>query len=197
MRPDISNSVIHFTKGATPDEALWRLLEIVQSGLLLGGTGMIRGDYRCVCFTEAPPLPALAADFSAAGSFTRYQPFGLMFSKQWLFSRGGRPVVYQTDTDYDLMPAELRWRHVRYEPDAIPPIDFTWEREWRLQCENLSFTPADVALVVPDPDWQQYVVGVWNYRQQVELESYSTVLDHLVVQQLEQPMPWRLVYLSN
>jgi len=196
MRPDISDSVIHFTKGATSEEALWRLLDILQGGRLLGGTGMIRGDFRCVCFTEAP-LPALAEDFAAAGSFARYQPFGVMFSKRWLFARGGRPVVYQTDADYEQMPIELRWRHVRYEPDSVPPIDFTWEREWRLQCEELPFTPAEVALVVPDPEWQQFVVNVWNSQQQVELESYSAVLDHLVLQQLEEPIPWRTVCLSE
>lgn len=128
-RPDISEKVIHFTRGATYDDALTMLLTIVSEGRLLGGAGMIRGGYKCVCFTEAP-LPAIAGGFVNPESFSRYSPFGLMFDKSWLYANGGRPVIYQPDTDFNALPEDMRWRHVRYEPLAVPPIDFTWEREW-------------------------------------------------------------------
>ena len=40
----------------------------------------------------------------------------------------------EAEADSDLcgghwIPAEERWRHVRYEP---PQVDFTHEREWRV-----------------------------------------------------------------
>ncbi|GAG63688.1 unnamed protein product, partial [marine sediment metagenome] len=34
------------------------------------------------------------------------------------------------DLEYDILPEELKYRHVRYELES--DIDFTWEREWRL-----------------------------------------------------------------
>ena len=42
-RPDISNSVIHFTKGGTPKAALDVLLTMVGEGRILGGPGRIQG----------------------------------------------------------------------------------------------------------------------------------------------------------
>jgi hypothetical protein len=195
-RPDISDSVIHFTKAATYEEALQVLLTIVGEGRLAGGTGKIRGGYRCVCFTEAP-LPAVANGLVNTDSFTRYSPFGLMFSKQWLYERGGRPVIYQSDAEFHQMSEDSRWRHVRYEPSATPPIDFTWEREWRVQCDELQFSASQVALVVPNQEWRDFVFGIWDSQQELEAEAYSTILDHLVLQQMQEPCPWRIVPLAT
>lgn len=194
-RPDISDSVIHFTKAATYEEALQALLTIVGEGRLAGGTGMIRGGYRCVCFTEAP-LPAVASGLVNTDSFSRYSPFGLMFSKHWLYERGGRPVIYQSDAEFHQMSEGSRWRHVRYEPSVVPPIDFTWEREWRIQCDELQFSPSQVALVVPNQEWRDFVFGIWDSQTELEAEAYSTVLDHLVLQQMQEPCPWRIVPLT-
>jgi len=121
VRLDISPYVVHFTGGASYEDALTNLLLMIGEGRIVGGAGLIRGGYRCVCFTEAP-LPAIADGFVNEKAFTRYSPFGLMFDKTWLFARGGRPVIYQPDADYVALPEDMRWRHVRYEP---PQIDFT------------------------------------------------------------------------
>jgi len=195
-RPDISDTVIHFTKGATYEDALATLLAIVGEGRLVGGTEMIRGGYRCVCFTEAP-LPAVARGLVNAGSFTRYSPFGLMFSKRWIFELGARPVIYQPDSEFQQLPEELRWRHVRYEPAGAPPIDFTWEREWRVGCDALRFSPGDAALVVPNREWEANVFGIWNAQQELEAEAYSVVLDQLIAEQMKEPCPWRVVRLAD
>lgn len=195
-RPDISESVIHFTKAASYEAAVEVLLTIVAEGRIAGGAGMIRGGYRCVCFTEAP-LPVVVNGLVNTNSFSRYAPFGLMFSKRWLYERGGRPVIYQADAEYHLLPEEARWRHVRYEPSSVPPIDFTWEREWRLQCDQLQFAAPEVALVVPDSHWKDFIFGIWNSQQQLEAEAYSVVLDHLILEQLQEPCPWRVVPLAT
>lgn len=194
MRADISDKVIHFTKGATADEAFEKLLLIIGEGRLLAGNGMIKGGYNCVCFTEAP-LPALAKGLVNSGSFTRYAPFGLMFEKRWLYDRGGRPVIYQPDGEFASLPEEVRWRHVRYEPNRTPPIDFTWEREWRLQCQELTFTPAESALVVPDQDAEEFVHHLWDEQQRYESQEYSLLLDGELVVRRE-TFPWRITRFS-
>ena len=195
-RSDISDKVIHFTRGATYEDALECLLTIVGEGRLIGGNGMIRGGYRCVCFTEAP-LPALAGGFVNPASFTRYSPFGLMFDKAWVYAQGGRPVIYQPDGDFNLLPEDMRWRHVRYDPVGMPPIDFTWEREWRIHTDNLAFLPTDAALVVPDEEWESFVRGIWDAQQELQSESYSTLFEQTIVEQLRDPFPWRIVRLSQ
>lgn len=76
-----------------------------------------------------------------------------MVDKAWMFEMGGRPVIYHSDAEYELLPEALRWRHVRYEPTARPSIDFTWEREWRVHRDQMPITPNDAAIIVPNQDW--------------------------------------------
>jgi len=192
-RPDMSDMVIHFTKADENHTALERLLVMVGEGRLIGGTGMIKGVYRCVCFTEAP-IPAMTNGFVNANSFTRYSPFGLMFDKKWVYEKGARPVIYQPDADFENLPENMRWRHVRYEP---PQIDFTWEREWRLHADELEFSPQDVVLVVPDQEHENFVFDIWDAQQQLEAEMYSTVLDAGALELMHQPCPWRIVKLAQ
>ena len=55
------------------------------------------------CFSEAPlsKLAQILANPSAHGM--RYKPFGVMVSKSWLFERAGRPVIYQPESEFDLL----------------------------------------------------------------------------------------------
>ena len=81
----------------------------------------------------------------------RYRPFGIMISKEWLYAQGGRPVVYQPDNEYLNLPEDMRYRHVRYEPDNDK--DFTWEREWRIKTDSLILDPDETTLIVPNKAW--------------------------------------------
>ena len=72
--------------------------------------------------------------------------------KEWLFAQGGRNVIYQRKSECDNLPEELFWRHVTYDPLARPPIDFTWEREWRVKIDVLEITPKNALLVVRGVD---------------------------------------------
>jgi hypothetical protein len=141
-RFDISEKLIHFTSGESADDAFARLRAIIGERRLIAGNRMIRGGYRCVCFTEAPPA-AFADAFVSRAPFTRCSRFGLMFDKTWVYDRGGRPVIYQPDSDFSILPEALRWRHVRFEPTSEQVIDFTWEREWRIPCDELTFSAAN------------------------------------------------------
>jgi hypothetical protein len=126
------------------------IYKILREGRLLGGSSYIKGNYSCVCFTEAP-ISELSALFSLNGRLPieqrpRYTPYGLAITKEWLYQRGGRPVVYQSDTEYSYLADNVKWRHVRYEP---PAIDFAWEREWRICTNELILDPGATLIIVP------------------------------------------------
>jgi len=128
--------------------------------------------------------------------YSRYSPFGLIFTKQWVFEQGGRPVIYQSSAEYDLLPEELRWLHVRYEP---PVVDFTWEREWRVHCAELSFDPSVAALVVPSRACVDELIEDHDDRQVANCYAYAEALGmgEDEARQYREGFPWRVVYLST
>lgn len=150
IREDLSDSVIHLTKG-TVEEAHKTFVSIAQMGVLQGGSGFIRAPEKCVCFTETP-LSTLSKVLANNQHSFRYRPFGVVVSKNWLHKVGGRPVIYQPDAEYVQLTPDNRYRHVRYEP---PGIDFTWEREWRIKIEALALDPAETGMIVPDHEWEE------------------------------------------
>jgi hypothetical protein len=154
-RVDISPYLIHFTSGENHEAAFQRLRKIVDERRLIAGTRCIKGQFPCVCFSEAP-LTTLPNGLVNEEYYSHYSPFGIMVSKRWLFGQGGRPVIYETDQEYDNLPETHRWRHVLYEqrPHSFP-VDFTWEREWRIKCDYLEFDEAAANIVVPDFAWAQ------------------------------------------
>jgi hypothetical protein len=196
-RADISDMLIHFTKGNSGTDAFGTLRRIMSERRLLAGNYMIRGGYRCVCFTEAP-LAAVADGFFAGPSF-RYAPFGLMFHKSLIFSAGGRPVIYQPESEFMALPEEMRWRHVRYEPTREDPVDFTWEREWRIRCEEFCFSPADALVVLPNGEWLDYLLDIHCHEQDMMVQAYSTVFDEdemYIAEQLRENFTWRVATLG-
>lgn len=108
-----------------------------------------------MCFTEAPlhefstlfRLNQLAAKKDER---PRYEPYGIAVSKVWLYSMGGRPVIYDHPDAYDELPDSLRYRFVPYDP--AQDIDHTWEREWRVKTETLDLIPWKCLVVVPHAD---------------------------------------------
>src|SRR5205823_2668492 len=94
VRDDISDQLIHFTKPRAGATSLQMFTAILTERNLIAGTGMIKGQYKCVCFTEAPigKLPQIFAAHDK--TLVRYAPYGFMFSKTWLYGKGARPVIY-------------------------------------------------------------------------------------------------------
>jgi hypothetical protein len=154
IRDDLSDRLVHLTKGTTEVEVADRFVSIMRDRVLLGGTGLIRGDYCCVCFTEAPiaKLAAILAQPSIHGM--PYAPFGVMLAKDTLFSAGGRPVIYQPESEFHILDESQRHRHKDYEPGKVP--DFSWEREWRVRTDRLPLDPSAVTLIVPNRAWSDY-----------------------------------------
>jgi hypothetical protein len=144
IRFDISNSLIHLTR---VNEDLKLTSEnvfdkIVREGKLLGSTQNIRGNYKCICFSETP-INAIGQIIAQKDEKFHYGAFGFLFRKKVLFELGARPVYYQPDSD--LLPEELKYRHVRFNVDKV---DWTWEREWRMKTDELVLDPQKVTLIV-------------------------------------------------
>ena len=167
------------------------LIRILQEGRLLGRTGFVKGGTPCVSFTETP-IDILAAGLNHAKGTERYSPFGIRFAKAHIFAAGGRPVIYQPDAEYAFLPPELQWRHVRFDPQSEPPVDWTWEREWRLACREIRFTDREVEVVVPDE------AAADQFRKRIEDDSYQAAYAWTVVLGdlawgYHQPTPWQVL----
>lgn len=191
-RPDITDKLVHFTSGVSYEDAFDRLRNIIANRRLLGNGDKIRGNYKCICFTEAPLL-SLPNGLVNPSAYSRYSPFGVIFEKQWVFKQGGRPVIYQPDSDFSLLPESLQWRHVRYEPDVI---DFTWEREWRIHCEELHFEPNVAAIVVPEDVWAEVLLAEHYAQQDTKVYQYSQIIDKHLAEQYRDDFPWRIIALT-
>ena len=191
-RNDISDFLIHFTKGESLEDAFRCLQKIIAERTLLGSGRMIRGGYPCVCFSEAP-LGALQNGLINPGFYSQYSPFGVLVHKQWLFQHGGRPVIYGLESEFLELPESHRWRHMRYEP---PAVDFSWEREWRIQCASLTFDRTTSSLVVPDDAWAQHLVQLHEHEQEYRVMQYSLILDDTLAQLYYEPFQWNIIRLQ-
>jgi hypothetical protein len=111
-RDDIGNRLVHLTRGTDSADAALRFLSIVSQQKLIGSNKGIRGAHHCVCFSETP-ISKIASIISTHDiSEFRYHPFGVLLKKEWLYAKGGRPVIYQPETEFELLPTELEYRHV-------------------------------------------------------------------------------------
>jgi hypothetical protein len=185
-RPDISDRVVHFTRGVDFEDAFANLKSIIDDRKLVGSGTKIRGAHSCVCFTEAP-IDFLPNGLVSPESFARYSLFGITVAKDWLFRRGGRPVIYQSDSEYGQLSSSLQWRHMRYEPGTV---DFTWEREWRINCLDMPFEPHEARIVVPDDYWLGRLVSEHDVHQSYQVLEYSQIMDDDFAEQYREPFPW-------
>ena len=81
-RIDLSDSLIHWTKGEDYQSAFDVLLAIIYENRLLAGCGDIKGQYYFVCFTETPKDV-----FHLVKG--KYKPFGICIPKDHVYSLGG------------------------------------------------------------------------------------------------------------
>ncbi len=141
-RSDVSDYLIHLTKGRTGKGRHWEprgfqdavrgpkfaplsvLGEILKDGVVKGSNnhGHIKGTRTAACFTETPLS-------NVQHIVSRYSYYRIAVSKRVAFDAGARPVIYLPDAESGWIPAEEKWRHMRFDGG----VDFTWEREWRLQ----------------------------------------------------------------
>jgi hypothetical protein len=104
IRSDLSSKLIHLTRTVDGLSAEERFRRILAEGRLLGSRCDVRGGFTVVAFTEAP-ISSLASVLAIAREQKmRYAPLGVMVDKRWLYERGGRPVIYQSNVEFDELP---------------------------------------------------------------------------------------------
>jgi hypothetical protein len=122
----------HFTRAARTSSAMDSLVSILTSQVVRGGHRMVRGGQPAVCMFDIE-LPALRTVLIRENR-RRYEPFGIAVDRRYAFKMGARPVIYLRwrEAREAIEPRE-HWRVVSIEIDRIPAVDWTYEREWRLQ----------------------------------------------------------------
>lgn len=136
----------HFTRAAKTESAIDRLVTILREGKVRGSTRMVRGGQAAVCFFDVP-LTDLRILLDRRNR-RRYQPFGIAVDKRYAFRIGARPVIYMPwrEAEALLAPGE-RWRVVALDLERRPPIDWSFEREWRIAGDLVLPAGRAVALV--------------------------------------------------
>ncbi len=96
-----------------------------------------------------------------------WQPWGVMFNRQYIYDIGGGPVWYCRTEQYGALNSDVRHWAVRLETEPARS-DWLHEREWRVAAPHLSipleWTQGDrphpqVAVLVGDPSWQPISVS--------------------------------------
>ncbi|KJP44261.1 hypothetical protein AWI33_03435 [Klebsiella aerogenes] len=130
------------------------MTNIINDGYLISSGKDTYKHIKSICFTESP-LEVMRHQSS------RYTKFGFAFDKLEIFKMGGRHVIYQSKSEASVLPDSLHWRHVTYNPNDIAPnrtkgVNFTWEREWRLNEPELSIILAH-AIIVPNKKYAEKI----------------------------------------
>ena len=176
MREDIADSLIHFTKANSELDAYSVLRKILREQLLIGSNNKIRSGDNCVCFSEVP-VDSLKGGFTNSSGYSQYSRFGIVFPKNWIFEIGGRPVIYQSESEYKFLTEENKWRHMRLDLSEDKFVDFTWEREWRVKIESLSFSCEFVSIVLPNKNWEERFIADMNEESWWFAYSWTIALD--------------------
>lgn len=121
----------HFTRASGKTSALDNLLWILEDKVVRGSTRMIGGGQRGVCLFDAPPHEL--GHLLTPRNRRRYEPFGIAVDKRYAFSMGARPVIYMPSAEAAaILEEDEMWRVVSIDMTRNPPIDWTFEREWRV-----------------------------------------------------------------
>jgi hypothetical protein len=143
---DAGGLLTHFTRASRAGDALDNLVDILRSAMIKGSGRMIIGKRPTVCLFDAP-IAELRRLLTRANR-RRYQPFGIALDKSYAFACGARPVIYMPLTEARRMLAEEElWRVVALDPGHNPPIDWTFEREWRVR-DQLALPPRGAVALV-------------------------------------------------
>lgn len=183
-QPDLANRVVHLTGrtgqvNADVDGAIQamsaqeRLEGILNERVIRAYPPFWSLGYACVCFSEATPA---GIDRLISGPTRRYEPWGIGFTKQFVFARRGGPAYYVRGDHWAAfaaadLPFDVKALATLYWPGADPtqpgevlphPLartsQFAHEREWRIPvtppADSIVFGVADIALVIsPSAEW--------------------------------------------
>lgn len=166
LRPDISDWVVHFTQG-TAEPAKKALKGILDDGLKNFGKG--------ICFSESP-ITQFSNLFKIFEKYEnpRFAPYGVAVKKEWLFQKGGRPVINLPEQERQYLNDEISWLFEEYVPQKR---DFTWQREWRVKEATLPLSNSDTIVIVPNLEEAAGLAFDWEAEYEYEgPDEYSTWL---------------------
>jgi hypothetical protein len=140
-RPDLSPFLVHLTKNTKADDgnaAFDNLVSILMMGRVNGSTkstGFIKGTSPASCFMDIPLgcLKYILNEQNTKPDRPRYEPFGVVITKEFAYSNGCRPVLYLSNEEVDKLaiPKTELWRVVRLESVNGKGVNWLHEREWR------------------------------------------------------------------
>jgi len=145
------------------------LARIVAQRRVISSPQSNRGQHPVVCLTEVPlmELPLLR-QYQVHRTRWDFEPFGVCVDRDWLQSRGARPVIYGDEatwlqlSDADRPYFQLCPAQVESSGDPGPKTDWRIEREWRHVGDlDLQHLPRDKGLVfVPTFEVAMRLAGI-------------------------------------
>jgi hypothetical protein len=136
----------HFTRAAGTKSAIDNLDAILRSGVIRAATRLIRSRRPVVCLFDA--TVGELGRLLVRSNRRRYERFGVALDKRYAFGMGARPVLYMPWREArQILAEEEWWRVAAIDLDRKPPIDWSFEREWRVAGDLPLPARAAVALV--------------------------------------------------
>jgi hypothetical protein len=138
--------ITHFTRRSAGGDAMDNLVAILRTGVIRGSRRMVRTKRAVVCLFDTP-LSELNR-LLVRNNRRRYEPFGIAMDKRYAFAMGARPVIYMPWPEAsEMLDEQELWRVVAIDLDQTPPLDWTFEREWRIAEQLKLPSEGTVALV--------------------------------------------------
>ncbi|MBB4097454.1 hypothetical protein [Sphingomonas kyeonggiensis] len=158
-RPDLSPYLIHLTKNTKRDDeysAYDNLVSILQTRRVDASDtkkGFIKGPNGAACFMDVPfaSLKYVLTPENTNPDDPRYEPFGIIVTKEHGYKKGLRPVLHLSNDETRTLgiPRDELWRVVRLERSQDGWINWVHEREWR--CKGSFRLPKTIhAVIVKD-----------------------------------------------
>jgi len=146
MRDDLSPYLFHYTNLNTP------FLDWIN----ILSDQMIKSKNPYICLTEAPATSMVKMLDYFNKNNGRFSKYCIGFDRNLLINRkGARPVIYGDSNEYAaIQKTGLEWRFVEF--DLNKPIDFTWQREWRIKGNCFDFsdlTDINGSIILIGPDF--------------------------------------------
>ncbi len=153
-------------KEPTSHSAFAALSRIVQQRRLIASTTGIRGEASVVSFSANPLLELTKQrTFRAHRGRWDCEAYGLCVRREWLQTRGAKPVIYGDDDLWSSLPESERvffQRKMTRSRRGAKTIDWTQEAEWRVP-NDLDLSEAgreDVLLFVPTEDEARQLAAI-------------------------------------
>lgn len=128
------------------------LLRILDEKLIRASSRLMRGAHAVVSFTECPPEELSTLIRWRKGLIRwSFEPYGIGFPKEDLFSLGARPVIYAVEQAFQDLSDDLQYL---FQLQAGDRADWSGEKEWRVR-GDLVLTESlreKMVVIVPTPE---------------------------------------------